>query len=312
MVRNEFSVIIPAAGRGVRLKPFTNSVPKVLLEIAGKPILGHILDQIIKINPLKIYIVTGYFGKKIERYIKDKYPSLNVSFVVQKKPKGLGHAVMLALGKIKTPVFIMLGDTILIENLKKLIKPHQNCLAVKRVKEPQKYGIVETQKNLITDIFEKPDNPVSDLAIVGTYYFHETQKLKKALKKIAATNQTTKGEMQLTDALKKMLEDGSKISIHKVKNWYDCGTFEEIICANKHLIKTKKTGKMPGCKIINPVLISLPSKIKNSKLGPYVYVGKNAHIENCTITNAIICKKTKLKNEILGRIIIQKKHRKIL
>lgn len=310
MGKKKFCVIIPAAGRGIRLKPFTDETPKVLFEIAGKPILGHILEQVKKLNPCKIYIVTGYLGFKVRRYVKTNHPKLDVDFVKQKYPKGLGHAVMLGLRRIKTPVLIILGDTILVENLKNIIKTGQNIIAVKKVKNPQKYGIVETKGTCIVDMYEKPKKPKSNLAIVGAYFFSETKKLKKSLQDIAKSKHTTKGEMQLTDAIKNMVDNKTRITAYKIKNWYDCGTFEEILCANKYLLKTKHTGRMYGCKIKNPVLISPLAKIKNSHIGPHVYIAEKTNIQNCTIKDAIICKNTKLKKEVLGSVIIKGAYRK--
>lgn len=314
-MKKNLSVIIPTAGKGIRLKPFTDTIPKSLIEIAGKPILKHILDKVVKLKPSKIYIVTGHLGSEVKKFVRKSYPELNVSFVTQKTPKGLGNAVMLAIKKIKTPVFIILGDTIISENYKKLIYPQKNCIAVKKVAHPRKYGIVKIKNGYIADIAEKPSKPKSNLAIVGAYYFHETNKLRKELIKINKSKTKTHGEIQLTDAIKKMLETGSKVKSVKIKKWYDCGTFKNIIHANRYLLKEiKKNEKnnIPGCAIKHPTLLYPCAEITNSHIGPYVSIGKKAKIKNCKIKNAIICKNTRLRNEILCNIIVHKKHRKCL
>ena len=311
---SKLSVIIPAAGKGIRLKPCTNTIPKPLINVGNKAILGHILDKIKKLKPNRVYIVIGHLAHKIRFYVKKKYPSLKVTFVEQNRTEGLGHAVLTALKKINknSPVFIILGDTIVSDNFKPIVKKNKNCIAVKKVKKPKNYGIVEVKKNIITHMVEKPKVPKSDLAIVGIYYFTDSFKLKCSLTTLHRKHHTTKGEFQLTDAMADLINDGVKIYAHKITSWYDCGNIKMLLKANKHLLskmKTKKLVKSKSNTIKNPVFISPKAKIKNSIIGPYVSIGEGVLVRNCKISNAIICQNTKINDaDIKGTIIHKKRH----
>ena len=298
--------IIPVAGIGTRLRPHTHTIPKVLIPVAGKPILGHILDKL-KSNGLNdIVLITGYKGLKVEEYIKNNYGDLKVDFVIQEEREGLGHAIYLTKEKVKQDeeVFIILGDTIFDADFKFLNEGY-TMMGVQEVEDPRRFGVVELKNDFITNFVEKPDEPISNLAIVGIYFIKEANELYKQLTHIINNNIRTKGEFQLTDALQGMLTSGIKMKTFKVSGWYDCGKPETLLNTNKILLDIEsKERKIPEVTIISPCYIPETATISDSIIGPYVSVGENVIIENSIIKNSILNNNSEVKDILLDNSLI--------
>jgi glucose-1-phosphate thymidylyltransferase len=164
--------IIPAAGIGTRLRPHTYTLPKALLYVAGKPIIAHILDDVVPLAPSSIVLIVGYKGELIEQFVRAKYPQLKVDFVFQEERRGIGHAVDLTRKVADTgePLLIVLGDTIIKTDLKKVVAQKTHVLGVKEVEDPRRFGVAEVSGGRITKLVEKPQEPTSNLALVGLYY----------------------------------------------------------------------------------------------------------------------------------------------
>ncbi len=302
------NIIIPAAGEGVRLRPHTHTIPKPLINIAGKPILGHIIDSVLPLQPDNICIVIGHHGLKIEDYIKREYSEIfkNFIFVHQEKRQGLGHAIFVSLEKIdkETDLLILLGDTVFDVDFKDTIKEKKNIIAVAETEEPQRFGIVEVDGIRVKNLVEKPKEPPSNLAIVGIYYFLNGSKLFYALKKLIDENIKTKNEYQLTDGMRLLLET-EEIYIKKINGWYDCGKIDTLLETNRFLLK--KTNKYKSYKntvIIPPVYIPEDVDISNSIIGPFVSCGKKVKIKNSIIKDSIINEGGKVENVLLSDSII--------
>jgi glucose-1-phosphate thymidylyltransferase len=231
------NVIIPAAGIGSRLRPHTHTLPKALLHVAGKPILGHILDIITRLDADEISVVTGFMGDDVEKYVRNRY-NRPIRFVRQEELLGLGYAVHLALaGLDDRPVLILLGDTIVETDLPDFISRGDNVLGLLPVDNPQRFGIADVAEGVVTRLVEKPDQPQSNLAIIGLYYISTVAGLRKHLDRMIASNQKNHGEFQLTDALQAMIEDGVRFVPYSVDGWYDCGECETLINTNRHLLE---------------------------------------------------------------------------
>ncbi len=298
-------VIIPAAGIGSRLRPHTHTIPKALLHVAGKPILGHILDSIKPLNPDEVLIVTGFMGDKVREYVKTTY-DLNVTFVEQEELLGLGHAVKLALREMpNSPVLIILGDTIVETNLEKLVSEGDNVLGLMQVDDPSRFGIAEEKGGIVTKLVEKPAEPKSNLAIIGLYYIRDSKLLEDHLDNLVASDKKTKGEYQLTDALQTMIEDGVEFRVFAVDGWYDCGKRETLIETNRHLLeKMGNTTSREGSVIIPPVYIAPTATIEESIIGPYVSVSDNAVIRRAVLRNSIIGYEAEVRNALLTDSLI--------
>jgi glucose-1-phosphate thymidylyltransferase len=299
--------IIPVAGIGSRLKPHTYSTPKVLLNVGGKPILGHILDKLIEEEIFDATFVIGHLGDMIKDYVRKKYPSIKSEFVEQQEMEGLGHAIYTAIPTFKQEeIFIILGDTIFDVNLKNVFKNKRSALGVKIVDDPRRFGVAIVKDGFIRKLVEKPQTPVSNLALVGLYYIAEAEKLVYSLERLIKNDVRTKGELQLTDALQMMIEAGEKISTFPVDGWYDCGKPETLLSTNRYLLDLKSVSPQFKNVVINrPVFIAEDVKISNSVIGPYATIDCGCEVEDSIIKNSIIgskaiVSKAMLENSIIG------------
>ncbi|HZY09735.1 MAG TPA: sugar phosphate nucleotidyltransferase [Bacteroidota bacterium] len=304
--------IIPVAGIGSRLRPHTYSIPKVLLNVAGKPIIGHILDKIIEDGFSEASIILGYMGDKIREYVQSNY-KIRINFIDQEERKGLAHAIYLVRETLSTePVLIILGDTIFDVDLKPVISGAHTAIGVKHVEDPRRFGVAELKDGFVSRLIEKPEHPTSNFAIVGLYWIRNPQLLKSCLDEIINRNVKTKGEYQLTDTLQLMVERGEKIKTFTVEGWYDCGKPETLLSTNKHLLEKKSTKvKLDSCVIIPPVYISAQAKVTNSIIGPYATIAAGAVVSDAIVRNSIVSEeaqvnKTLLDNSIIGNNAIVK------
>ncbi len=297
--------VIPAAGIGERLRPLTLTRPKVLLPVAGKPILGHILVRIVESGIKDVTIVVGYMGDQVVKYARNHY-NLNFDFVEQKKRRGLGHAVLQGLDSSDEPVLILLGDTILDLNFYEFAQSQYNVIGVMTVEDPRRFGIVEVKDEWVTKLVEKPENPISKLAIAGIYLLQSQKRLKKAIEYIIENDITTKDEYQLTDALQVMLSWNERMKIEKVKACYDCGTRKTLFETNRYLLEkiNYKTREYPNSVIIPPVYIHPKADITKSIIGPYVSVGDGVTICDSVIEDSIISDGANLKNVCLKNSLL--------
>ena len=236
---NDLKIIIPAAGIGKRLQPHTLTTPKPLIPVAGKPMLAHILDPLVELDPAEVVLVIGHLGEQIVDYVEKNY-SFKATFVEQENLLGLGYAVNVALQTINPgPVLIILSDTIAKIDLKKFIVSGQNAIGLKEVTDPRRFGIAITENNSIIEFEEKPSDPRSNLAIIGLYYINDSKILNQHAEKIIALDKRTSGEIQLTDILDSMLSNGNDFTPYVVENWYDCGKVETILETNRLLLNEK-------------------------------------------------------------------------
>ena len=297
--------IIPVAGFGSRLRPHTYSIPKVLLNVGGKPIIGHILDKIIADGFTEATIIVGYLGDMIREYILSHY-KIKVDFVEQEERKGLAHAIYLAKDTFSSdPLLIILGDTIFDVDLKPVIKDQYTSLGVKHVDDPRRFGIAEMRDGFVTRLIEKPEQPTSNFAIVGLYWIRNPKKLVQCIDDLIANDKKTKGEYQLTDALELMIEGGEKIKTFPVEGWYDCGKPETLLATNCHLLdKQSQFTPSSDAVIIPPVYISKTAKIKNSVVGPYATIADGAVIEDSIVRNSIISDEANVNKSLLDGSIV--------
>ncbi len=298
--------IIPVAGIGTRLRPFTHSLPKVLVNVAGKPILGHILDTLVAQGVTSATIITGYKGELVEEYIRSTY-DLNVRFVEQEEMLGLGHAIWVARESLnEEPVLIILGDTVFDVDLSVLATSQFSSLGVKYVDDPRRFGVVIEEGGFVNRLVEKPETPVSNLAIVGLYFIRRPQALRTALASLIENNMRTKGEYQLTDALQLMVDAGEKFTTFSVDGWYDCGKPETLLQTNRFLLT--KRNVMPtapqGCVFVPPVHVDPTAIVEHSVIGPYASVSKGALVRNSIVRDSIISDQATVADIALDQSII--------
>lgn len=298
--------IIPVAGVGSRLRPHTYAIPKVLLNVAGKPIIYHIIDKIIGEGINEATIIIGHMGDMIREHLTKSYPDFKFDFIEQEERHGLGHAIYLAKHTIgNEPILIILGDTIFDVDLGPVLQSPTSSIGVKSVDNPRRFGVAETNNGVITKLIEKPENPTTNLAVVGLYFIKNPRLLVSALNELVNKDIRTKGEYQLTDALQIMIDGGEKITTFMVDGWFDCGKPETLLSTNRALLEKKSTSRvMPGVVVNEPVYIAATAKLVNCVVGPYTTVGDNVIISDSVIRNSIISEDAQVHKALLDNSIV--------
>lgn len=299
-------IIIPMAGRGSRLRPHTLTVPKPLIPIAGKPIVERLAEDIMTISNEKvdeIAFITGDFGEEVDEQLIQIATRLGAKGTVfkQEEPLGTAHAIYCAKSCLEGPVIIAFADT-LFQAKFELKTENDGIIWVKQVKDPSAFGVVKLDKNgIITDFVEKPQEFVSDLAIIGIYYFKNGETLKKEIEYLLDNKILSKGEYQLTDALENMKAKNMKFSSVAVDQWMDCGTKTVTILTNSKILDIKKdelsvpnSAQIINSLIVKPCYIGENVVIENSKIGPNVSIGNNSTVKNSNIDNSLIQDNTQI------------------
>ena len=300
-------IIMPIAGIGTRLRPHTHMIPKSLIRVAGKPIIGYIIEQIESVNFSEMIFIIGYLGDQIKSYLRTTY-HFPMKFIRQMEYIGLGHAIDQAKNEFPEDeaVLIVLGDIIFTADIRRIVASPENMIGIMEPEEPRKYGIVTVDdQGYVTDMIEKPENPPCNLAIGGLYYFKSAYNLFESIKFIIDEEIKTRDEYQLTDAMKNMMRQGEKFKIFNMAEWHDCGEKETLLQTNRVMLEKYATNdKIPGSIINPPVFIGHNTRIENSIIGPYVSISDNSCVKNALITNSILGFETIVENTILDSSLV--------
>lgn len=304
------------AGRGSRLRPHTLTIPKPLIPIAGKPIVQRLVEDIAKVANTKIdevAFIIGDFGAEVEASLIAIAEKLGAkgSIYTQDQPLGTAHAIKCAAESMQGDVVIAFADTLFRADFQ-LDKDADGVIWVKKVEDPSAFGVVKLDNDgFITDFVEKPKEFVSDLAIIGIYYFKSAEKLMSEINHIIDNDITDGGEYQLTTALENLRQKGAKFSLGKVDDWMDCGnknvtveTNGKVLNYDKENLNVPASAKIENSLIIPPCFIGEEVEISNSKVGPFVSIGKGTKIINSNIDNSLIQDKTTIKNGNLSNSMI--------
>ena len=303
-------VIVPMAGRGSRLRPHTLTVPKPLVPVGGKPIVHRLVEDIAAIcsEPIEeIAFVIGDFGVEVEKELIAVAEKLGAkgSIHYQDQPLGTAHAVLCAKEKLSGPVVVAFADTLFRADFK--IDPNDDgILWVKQIEDPSAFGVVKLgEGNRIIDFVEKPKEFVSDLAMIGIYYFKKGEELRTELEYLIDNNVIKGGEYQLPDALRRLTEKGTIFKPGKVDEWLDCGNKAVTVHTNQRVLEFDKnkavkliseSSEMHDSVIIPPCFIGEGVKIINSVIGPHVSLGANTVVRNTRIINTIVQENTVIEN----------------
>ena len=305
-------IILPVAGNGIRLRPYTENLPKCLLPVAGKTIIDWIVEDSLCLNPSEIFFITGYKVEKMDEYLQGKPEWGKVRTVLQDNPQGLGEAISLALPFVDDdePLLIILGDTLFEADLSILANADENILYTYKVEDPSRFGVAVTSPDgRIERLVEKPQEFVSDEAIVGIYYIKDVKALKASLKYLMDNNIRTKNEFQLTDALERMIEQGFKFKTAPVFRWLDCGLMETLLHTNAYMLSRNDNSAMVGAKgaqIVPPCYIGKNVKIYGCKIGPYVTIGDDCELSGVEISNSVVWSGVKITNGKISNSIVHK------
>lgn len=290
------------AGRGTRLRPHTNNIPKPLLKICGKSIIEWIVEEI-KISTSdkidEIHFIIGDFGSDTEKMLLDTAISVGSKGFIhyQREPLGTGHALYCAKEALNGNVFVAFADTIFKGKIR-IDKEVDGIIWTMKVQNPEKYGVVKTDShNIITDFIEKPKNFISNNAIVGLYYFKEAEKLRLEIEDLVENNRRENNELQLTNCLENLKVKNNRLKCEELEEWLDCGNREELLATNKRLIELSKKDRK---------YISSVSKVVNSNVENYVSIEENVSIKNSKLDNCIVFENSVIENcelhdSIIGR-----------
>lgn len=314
------NIIIPMAGMGKRMRPHTLTTAKPLLHVAGKPIVQRLVEDILATSNEKVeeiaFIIGPSFGKEVEKNLCEVAESLGAKGKIcyQHEALGTAHAILCASEQLTGNVFIAFADTLF--DAKFSIDTSKDAIVwTQKVADPTAFGVVKLNSNNEIEAFvEKPKEFVSDLAIIGVYYFRDGEGLKKELQRLIDNKIMLKGEYQITDAMDHMLQNGVKFYTDQVQEWLDCGNKDATVYTNQRILEIKqKTEKLVSDKatitnsiVIQPCFIADGVVIKNSVVGPHVSLEKDAVIEDSRIVNSIVGAKTIVKNANLSNSMLGK------
>ena len=309
------------AGRGSRLRPHSLTVPKPLIPVAGKPIVHRLVEDIAGVLNEKIDEIAfilgdpAFFGDEVVESLKELATNLGAKPTIYRQldPKGTGHAIMCAKDSLSGPAVIAYADTLIRADFD-LDKEADAVIWTKKVKNPEAYGVVNlNEKNEIIELVEKPEEFVSDQAVIGIYYFKDVAQLKTELQYVLDNNIINGGEYQINDGIKRMMSAGKIFKTGTVDEWMDCGNKEVTVEtnqrmlgflseANQQLVSDNITNE--NSTIIKPCFIGKNVILKNSTIGPFASIGEGTVVEDSTVKNSIIQTNSKIKNANLDNAMI--------
>jgi glucose-1-phosphate thymidylyltransferase len=307
-------VIIPLAGFGKRMRPHTWSKPKPLVNVAGKPVLGHILDKLadLDVEVDELIFIVGWLGEQIEEYYQASDYPYPARYVEQRELLGQAHAIWLAREHLAGPVLIIFVDTIFAADLSGLEESGlDGVLYAKEVEDPRRFGVVVVgDDGLVTGLVEKPDSFDNRLAVVGVYYVRDSAWLLRAIDELMERKMQTKGEFYLADAYSLMIEQGACFKVRQVSVWEDCGTPKDVLQTNRYLLENGQENvqgaKVPGSLIIPPVYIAPSAQVEHSIVGPFVTIAEHSIVLHSIVRDSIIDEGAYIVDTMLDRSLIGK------
>jgi glucose-1-phosphate thymidylyltransferase len=293
-------VIIPVAGKGTRLRPHTHLTPKPMIKIAGKPVIDYVMDDLKKLGGVEeVIYITGHLKEDFEAYARAKYPWKSV-FVEQKEQRGTADAIGLARPYVNQPVMVIFVDTIFDADLSVINRTDADGIIwTKEVEDYKRFGVVVTDKQgNMTKIVEKPNEPISKRANIGLQYIKNWKLLFEGIDYVMK-QPANKGEFYLTDAFQYMVDKGAKLKVENVEGWYDAGKLDTLLETNRIMLEQRKMARRPtnlasDAKIVDPVYIEDGVTIRRSTVGPNISLGAGTLIEDSTVRDAIIGKKSRI------------------
>ncbi len=320
MSSDTLKIVIPMAGLGTRLRPHTWSKPKQLVSVAGKAMLGHVLDMFDTLpdpERLELIFVVGYLGEHMRPYMENHYPHRKVHYVVQEDPRGQSHAIAMAREHLGGPMLMVFADTLIEADLSVLAEEQAEGVAwVKPVEDPRRFGVAEVDdQGWITRLIEKPESKENNLVVVGFYYFQRSEDLLAAIDEQVRRDMQFKGEYFLVDAINLMLEGGLRMRTQKVTGaWLDAGTPQALLDTNRYLLEhggdnAASQPSRTGVAVVPPVHIHPTADVQGSVVGPYASIGAGCRISGSVVRDSIVEDEAQVAGVMLERSLVGRRAR---
>lgn len=305
-------VVIPMAGYGTRLRPHTWSKPKPLVTVAGKPVLGHVLDTFAGLPSIdEVIFIVGYLGQQVEAYVRQAYPNLRARYIEQREMLGQSHAIWLTREHLSGPMLMIFVDTLIEADLARLADEKAGAVAyVKAVPDPRRFGVAEVKRNgRVTRLIEKPDEISNNLAVVGLYYFRQSAELLSAIDSQLQGGQQLQGEYFLADAINIMLERGLDMRVEPVEVWMDCGKPETLLETNRYLLEhgrdnSRAASGRQDVLIVPPVYVDPSAEVRHAVIGPHVTIGAGCVIRRSVLQDSIVDAGSHIVDTMLSQSLI--------
>ncbi|MBA3275708.1 MAG: NTP transferase domain-containing protein [Chloroflexia bacterium] len=302
-------VIFPVAGLGSRLRPQTWSKPKPLVSVAGKPMFEHVMDRILPVEPEKLVFITGYLGDQLEAWARQTYPDIELAFVEQPEMLGQTDAIVRTRDICKDDALILFPDALFEADFTTLEDiDADGVVFTKEVEDPSALGVTLVENGYITQLIEKPSEPVSNQATVGIYYFKDVQALYAAIDEQMRRKLKTKGEYFIADAIQLMIDDGARFTTSNIDVFEDCGNADSLLHTNQYLLTLNppSPAQRAGSVIIPPSFVDSTANVENAIIGPHASVGpraivKDAVVRDCVIEADAVVSGVVLEHSVIGR-----------
>ena len=326
--------LIPSGGAGVRLRPITHTSAKQLVPVANVPILHYVLDDVAEAGITECGIVVGETADEIRDAVGDGAPwGLNVTYIEQDAPRGLAHTVLIARDFLRDDPFVMyLGDNMLRDGIAGFVRAFEGSglgaqIMVTPVADPRQFGVVVLEGDRVVRLEEKPQQPPSDLALVGVYLFDA--RIHDAVRTLEPSG---RGELEITEAIQRLVDEGVPVGVHRVEGWWkDTGRLEDLLEANRLVLEgiaprtdgsvdaaSRVEGAVvlePGARIENstlrgPLVIGRDTVVRDSFIGPYTSIGPQCTVEDSEIEHSVIMEECsisgihRLEDSLLGRGVV--------
>jgi glucose-1-phosphate thymidylyltransferase len=308
-------IILPVAGFGTRLRPQTWSKPKPLVGVAGKPMLAHVLDRLMPLDPQRLIFITGFLGDQIESWVKENY-DISSAFVEQPEMKGQTDAIIRTRHLESQDAIILFPDMLFEADFGVIDRSDADVIMfTKEVDDPSAYGIAVTEGDRIVKLVEKPQDPISRLAVIGIYYVRQMTDLFDAIEEQMERRLSLKNEYYIADAIQLMINSGKKVIPAPVTAWEDCGNDEALLSTNRYLldrIETSTSGaaeRHDGVVIVSPSVVDSSATIEASVIGPYASVGPGATIRDSIVRDSIVEDGAVIESSILEHSVVGRKAR---